>query len=107
MDPLGVSGAADEVADFGPQAGGRGRRLLCVIIASSAEGQYTLEGLVGPQETALVDGQGTGIVQNDTSILKQQKQITQRKQTQTHSCLNKSHSRFFYLVELMPNVNST
>lgn len=72
MDPLSVSGAADEVADFGPQAGGRGTGLLCVIIASGAEGQYTLEGLVGPQETALMDGQGAGIVQNDTSVLKQQ-----------------------------------
>lgn len=83
MDPLGVSGAADEVADFGPQAGGRGRGLLCVIIASGAEGQHTLKGLVGPQETALVDGQGTGIVQDDTSVLKQQNKSPTQTNTNT------------------------
>lgn len=70
MDPFGVCGAADEVADFGPEAGGGGGRLLCVVVAARAEGQHALEGLLGPQEAALVDGQGTGVVQNDTSVLK-------------------------------------
>lgn len=70
MDAFGVSGAADEVADFGPEAGRRGGRFLSVVVATRAEGEHTLEGLFGPQQTALVDGQGTGVVQNDTSILK-------------------------------------
>lgn len=39
----------DQVADFGPQAGGGGRSLFCIVIATSAQGQHTLEGLVGPQ----------------------------------------------------------
>lgn len=69
MDPFCVSGTADQVTDFSPQAGGGGRSSLDVVIASSAEGQHALKGLVGPQKTALVDRQGTGIVQNNASIL--------------------------------------
>lgn len=49
MDPFSVSSAADQVADFGPQAGGRGRWPLGVVIATGAKGQHTLEGLIGPQ----------------------------------------------------------
>lgn len=49
MDPLGVSSTADQVADFGPQAGGGGRSPLDIIKAAGAKGQHTLEGLVGPQ----------------------------------------------------------
>lgn len=69
MDAFGVCGAADEVADFGPEAGRRGGRFLSVVVAARAEGENTLEWLLGPQETALVDGQGTRVVQNDSSVL--------------------------------------
>lgn len=69
MDPFSVSGTADQVADFGPQAGGGGRASLSVVIATSAKGQHTLKGLVGPQQTTLVDSQGTGVVQDNSSIL--------------------------------------
>lgn len=70
MDALGVGGAADEVTDFGSEAGRRGGRFLSAVVATSAEREHTLEGLLGPQEAALVYGQGTRVVQNDTSVLK-------------------------------------
>ncbi len=38
MDPFSVSGTADQVADFGPQAGGGGRSPLSVVIAAGAKG---------------------------------------------------------------------
>ena len=49
VDPFGVSSAADQGADFGPQAGGGGRCPLSIVIATGAKGEHTLEGLVGPQ----------------------------------------------------------
>lgn len=79
MDPFGVGGAADEVADFGPEAGGGGGRLLSIVVAARAEGEHALERLLGPQEAALVDGQGTGVVQNDTSVLKTAGKKTNKK----------------------------
>lgn len=90
MDPFGVGGAADEVADFGPEAGGGGGRLLSVVVAARAEGQHALEGLLGPQEAALVDGQGTGVVQYDTSVLKpaskKHKKKTKKQQNENVLC---------------------
>ena len=38
VDSFSVSGTADKVADFGPQAGWRGRAFLNVVIATSAKG---------------------------------------------------------------------
>lgn len=69
VNAFGVCGAADQVADFGPQAGGCGRALLCIIIAAGAKGQHALEGLVGPQQTAFMDSQGTRVVQENASVL--------------------------------------
>lgn len=70
MDAFSVSGAADEVADFGPEAGRRGGGFLSIVVAARAEGEHTLEGLFGPQEAAFVHGKGAGVVQNDTSVLR-------------------------------------
>lgn len=69
VDPFSVCGAADKAADFGPEAGGRAGRPFSIVIATGAEGQHTLEGLVGPQQSALVDGQGAGIVEDNPSVL--------------------------------------
>jgi len=69
VDPLCVGGTADEIADFGSQACGGGRSSLNAVVATSAKGQHTLEVLTGPQQTTLVDSQGTGIVQDKSSIL--------------------------------------
>lgn len=79
MDAFGVGGAADEVADFGPEAGRRGGRFPSVVVAARPEGEHALEGLLGPQEAALMDGQGTGVVQNDTSVLKPTGKKTNKK----------------------------
>lgn len=49
MDSFGVGGAADQAADFGPQAGGGAGCPLSVVIAAGAKGQDALEGLIGPQ----------------------------------------------------------
>lgn len=62
MDPLCVGGAADQVVDLGTQAGGGARAPLSIVIATGAKRQDTLVRLVGPQETALVDGEGTRVV---------------------------------------------
>lgn len=79
MDAFSVGGTADEVADFGPEAGRSGGRFLCVVVAARAEGEHALEGLPGPQEAALVDGQGAGVVQNDASILKPTSKCKKKK----------------------------
>lgn len=76
MDPFSVCGAADKAADFGPEAGGCTRRSFNIVIATGAEGQHALEGLVGPQQPALVDGQGAGIVKENPSILQTHKDET-------------------------------
>lgn len=84
VDPFGVCSAADQVADFGSQAGGGGGCPLDVVIATCAEGQHTLEGLVGPQQTALVNSQGTGVVQDNSSILQRHIETNQVDKTQLY-----------------------
>lgn len=79
VDPFGVGGAADQAADFGPQAGGGAGGPLSVVIAAGAKGQDALEGLIGPQQAALVDGQGTRIVHDNSSILQRHTEIQIQK----------------------------
>lgn len=55
MNPFSVSGAADQIADLGSQARGGGGSPFSVVIATRAKRQHTLEGLAGPQQTALMD----------------------------------------------------
>ena len=72
VDPLCVRGAAYEVANFGPPAGGGGGAPLNGVVATRAQGQNTLEGLPGPQQSALVNSERTRVVQDDSSVLQPQ-----------------------------------
>lgn len=66
---LSVGGAADHVGEFGFEAGGGRARLPETFKAARSERDHTLQGRVGPQALALVDGQCCGVVDEQTSIL--------------------------------------
>lgn len=96
VDAFSVCGAADKAADFGPEAGGCTGRPFNVVIATGAEGQHALERLVGPQQSALVDSQGAGIVEDNPSILQTRKDET--KQTIGLSILWRSGAKSEFSV---------
>lgn len=67
---LGVRGAADDVRQLGFEARVGGAVLPRRLVASSAQRQHTLQRGVGPQALALMDGQRCGVVDEESSVLK-------------------------------------
>ena len=67
---LRVCGAADDVGDLGLEAGVGGAVLAARLVAARAQRHHTLHGRVGPQVLALMDGQGSGVIDQQASILK-------------------------------------
>lgn len=66
---FGVRGAADDVGQFGLQAGVGGAVLARRLVAAGAQRQHALQRRVGPQALALVDGQRRGVVDEESSVL--------------------------------------
>lgn len=79
-----VCGTPDQVADFGSQAGGGGRPPCGVVVATGSQRQHTLEGLIRPEQSAFMDGEGTGIVKNEASVLKKKRDLSENTQVQIH-----------------------
>lgn len=69
---LGVGGAADDVGQFGLQAGVGGAVPARRLVAARAQRQHALQRRVGPQALALVDGQRRGVVDEESAVLDQE-----------------------------------
>lgn len=69
---LGVGGAADDVGQFGLQAGVGGAVPARRLVAARAQRQHALQRRVGPQTLALVDGQRRGVVDEESSVLNEE-----------------------------------
>lgn len=77
---LGICGAADDVGELGLEAR-EGRAVLAHRLEpSGAQRQHTLQWRVRPQTFTLVDGQGCGVIDQESSILKMRRKMMLTKQ---------------------------
>ncbi len=66
---LGGGGAADDVAEFGLQAGGGDAGSSGRLEASRPQRHHTLQRDVRPQTLTLVDGQSRGVIDQHPAVL--------------------------------------
>ncbi len=67
-----VGGAADDIGEFGLQAGISARAGLAYsFVLACAQRYHTLHRRVGPQTLALMDGQSGRVVDQETTVLQQ------------------------------------
>lgn len=82
---LGGGGAADDVAQFGLQAGVGDAGSSARLEASRPQRHHTLQRDVRPQTLTLVDGQSRGVIDQHPAVLKTHTQHTDHtvKMTET------------------------
>lgn len=92
---LGICGTADDVGEFGLEAGVSSAVLARRLVASGAQRQHTLQRRVGPQTLTLMDGQRCGVVYQESSILKERRETagSMIKERRTLLALNKLDSQ--------------